>query len=82
MEDFIEERTKVVIYTEQYRIIGQIDLLPSARLNDFMVDSRHFVAVTNATISSLDGKEILKTAFCDINKDHIIIITPKTPAQK
>jgi hypothetical protein len=82
MEDSIEERTKVIIYTDQYRIMGHIDLLPSARLTDFMLDTRHFIAVTNAKIYSLDGKAILNTAFCDINKNHIIIITPENLAHK
>lgn len=82
MGDSVEERTRVIIYTDQYRIMGQIDLLPNARLTDFMLDTRHFIAVTNATVYSLDGEAILSTAFCDINKNHIIIITPENLAQK
>ncbi len=81
MEDTFEKRTKVIIYTSQYKITGHIDLLPNARLTDFMLDSRHFIAVTDAEIFSLSNHAILKTAFCDINKDHIMIITPEDLAQ-
>src|SRR3972149_5120042 len=45
-----ESRTKVTILTGTYRIKGYIDLLPGARLTDYIVEAKDFVALTNAEV--------------------------------
>jgi hypothetical protein len=68
--------TKVLILTHHYRIRGAIALAPGVRLTDFLVQSKSFVAVTDATVTDLEGREILTTAFMDVNRDQIQVITP------
>ena len=73
-----ETRTKVTILTGSYRIKGYIDLLPGARLTDFIVEAKNFVAVTDAEIWELHlgGRQVLAAPFIDVSRDHIQIITP------
>ena len=73
-----ESRTKITILTGTYRIKGYIDLLPGARLTDYIVEAKDFVAVTNAEVyeSSLGGRQVLKAPFINVNRSHIQIVTP------
>lgn len=73
-----ETKTKVTILTSAYRIKGYIDLLPGARLTDFIVEAKSFVAVTDAEVWELNigGRQVLSAAFIDVSRDHIQIVTP------
>ena len=73
-----ETKTKVTILTGAYRIKGFIDLLPGARLTDFIVDAKSFVAVTDAEVWELHlgGRQVLAAAFIDVSRDHIQIVMP------
>ena len=73
-----ETRTKVTIFTGSYRIKGYVDLLPGARLTDFIVEAKSFVAVTDAEVWELHlgGRQVLVAPFIDVNRDQIHIITP------
>ena len=73
-----ETRTKVTILTGTYRIKGYIDLIPGARLTDYIVDAKDFVAVTNAEVweSVLGGRQVLSAPFINVNRDCIQIVTP------
>lgn len=73
-----ETRTKVTILTGSYRIKGYVDLLPGARLTDFMVEAKSFVAVTEAEVWELHlgGRQVLAAPFIDVSRDHIQIVTP------
>ena len=73
-----ESRTKVTILTGSYRIKGYIDLLPGARLTDYIVEAKDFVALTNVEVyeSVLGGRQVLTAAFINVNRDHIQIVTP------
>jgi len=72
-----ENKTKVTILTGSYRIKGYIDLLPGARVTDFMQESREFVAVMDAEIyeAEVAGRQVLIAPFVDVNRNHIQIIT-------
>lgn len=74
-----ENRTKVTILTPNYRIRGYIDVLPGARVTDFIVDSKSFIAVTNAEVFEphLGGRAVISAPFIDVNRQHIEIITPE-----
>jgi len=74
-----DRRTKVTILTGSYRIKGYIDLLPGARLTDFLREARDFIAVTDAEVYELmiGGRQLIAAPFLDINRDHIQIITPQ-----
>lgn len=73
-----ETRTKITILTGSYRIKGFIDLLPGARLTDFIVEAKSFVAVTDAEVWELQlgGRLVLAAEFIDVSREHIQIITP------
>ena len=73
-----DTKTKVTILTSAYRIKGYIDLLPGARLTDFIVEAKSFVAVTDAEVweLSIGGRQVLSAGFIDVSRDHIQIVTP------
>jgi hypothetical protein len=72
-------RTKVTILTSSFRIKGFIELLPSARVTDYMREARDFIAVTDAEVWDLQvgGRLIVSAPFLDVSRDHIQIITPQ-----
>ena len=73
-----ESRTRVTILTGSYRIKGYIDLLPGARLTDYIVEAKSFVAVTEAEVweLSIGGRQILAAPFIDVSKEHIQVVMP------
>ena len=50
MADDIETRTKVTILTDTYRIKGFIDLVPGARVTDYINEAKDFIALTDAEV--------------------------------
>jgi hypothetical protein len=73
-----EPKTRVTILTSTYRIKGYIDLLPGARITDFMAEARDFIAVTNAEVWELQvgGRQMLAAPFINVSREHIEIILP------
>ena len=73
-----EAKTKVTILTSTYRIRGHIDLLPGARVTDFMNGARDFIAVTNAEVWELQpgGRQVASAPFINVSRDHIEIVYP------
>ena len=74
----MDERTKVTIFTSSYRVRGYIDLVPGARLSDFMAGARDFIAVTHAEVWELEpgGRQVASAPFLNVSRDHIEIILP------
>jgi hypothetical protein len=74
----MDEKTKVTILTSSYRIRGYIDLLPGARITDFMTEARDFIAVVNAEVWELQvgGRMVLSAPFINVSRDKIEIILP------
>lgn len=56
----MDERTKVTILTSSYRIKGYIDLLPGARVTDYMTGAQ----------------KLLAAPFINVSRAHIEIIFP------
>ena len=73
-----DNRTAVSILTGTYRIKGYIDLLPGARVTDYMLASREFIAVTDAEVWEMaeGGRQVLKAPFVDVARQHIQVILP------
>ncbi len=73
-----EHRTKVTILTGSYRIRGYIDLVPGARITDYMAEAKDFLAVTDAEVFeiSLGGRNVVTAPFINVSRDHIQIILP------
>ncbi len=70
------DKTQVTIFTKSFRIDGDIDLIPGARLTDFMNETKKFMVVTNATLADHTGKEILSGQFLNLSVENIEIILP------
>ena len=70
------DKTKVVILTKNYRIKGNISLYSNARLTDYIVEAKPFVAVTDAEVMDINGNLIFNASFLNVQKDHIEIIVP------
>lgn len=70
-------KTRVIILTGHYRIVGQISVLPESRVTDFICDSKDFIAVTDAEIWDLGQRKVASTNFMNINREHIEIIMPE-----
>ena len=72
-------RTKVTILTGSYRIKGFIDLIPGARVTDFVNDAKGFIAVTDAEVWELavGGRQMISAKFLNVSRDHIQVITPQ-----
>ncbi len=73
-----EQRTKVTIFTGTYRIKGYIDLIPGARVTDYMAEAKEFIAVTHAEVwdPELGGRQIITAPFLNVSREHIQIIVP------
>jgi hypothetical protein len=71
-----ESKTKITILTSTYRIKGHIDLLPGARVTDYMNDARGFIAVTDAEVWEIVGRLVFSAPFVNVNRDHIEVIAP------
>ena len=74
----MEDRTKVTIFTSTYRVRGFIELVPGARISDFMAESRAFIAVTKAEVWELQpgGRQVAAAPFLNVSRDHIELILP------
>ena len=77
------EAVRVVIYTQQFKIIGNLHIPPHGRLSDFLnktlggVEKDLFLPVTQAEcFSADDGKLKYVTEFLTIHKHHIHLVFP------
>ena len=71
-----QNKTRVTILTGTYRIKGNIDLLPGARVTDYMSEAKGFIAVTDAEVWEVVGRQVFTAPFLNVNRDQIQIITP------
>jgi hypothetical protein len=71
-------RTRVTIFTSAYRIKGYIDLIPGARVTDYMAEAKAFIAVTDAEVWELQlgGRQIIAAPFLNVSREHIQLIAP------
>ncbi len=71
-----ESKTRVTILTANYRVKGNINLLPGARVTDYMTEAKEFIAVTDAEVWEVVGRQVFTAPFINVNRDHIQIIAP------
>ena len=73
---YINKQTlSVVIFTEDYKIEGLIHVLYNHRALDVLNADDHFVAVTNAQVSSLaTNNTVYEGDFIAVNKDDITLL--------
>lgn len=72
----ITDKSEVLILTTNFSIRGKISLVPGARLTDYIVDAKAFIAVVDVEVKDKSGKLVLKSSFLDVNRDHIELIMP------
>ena len=71
-----ENHTKVIILTGSYRIKGYIDLLPGARVTDYIIGAKDFIVLTDAEVWAVGGAgQVLTAPFIDVSRDQIQVIT-------
>jgi len=79
-----KERQKVILYTHNHKIEGEMYLLMDSRLSDELnIRVREFIPVTNARVFTLSGDSLLYSAdFLSVNKHSIDIVlaAPKQSA--
>ena len=73
-----ESKTKVTILTANYRIKGNIDLLPGSRVTDYIVEAKEFIAVTDAEVWEVVGRKVFTAPFINVNREHIQVLAPGT----
>lgn len=71
-----DTKTKVTILTGTYRVKGYISLLPGARVTDYLVESKDFIAVTNAEVWELGNRHVLNAPFINVSRNHIQVVMP------
>ena len=77
MAENYHDRTTVRIYTDQFMIGGDIAMFADSRLTDFIVSAQDFIALTDVSVSTLDGKSLFKTPFLNVQKEKVVIIVPE-----
>jgi hypothetical protein len=71
-----EMKRRVTILTGTYRIKGRIDLLPGARVTDYMNEAKGFIAVTDAEIWETGDRKVMAVPFINVSKEHIVLVAP------
>jgi uncharacterized protein DUF6812 len=71
-----ENKTKLTILTGTYRIKGHVELTPGARVTDFLVESKEFIAVTDAEVWEIAGRHVMSTPFLNVSRNHIEVVIP------
>lgn len=71
-----QNRTKVTILTGTYRIKGHIELVPGARVTDYLVDAKGFIAVTDVEVWEIAGRHMFNAPFINVSREHIQIVMP------
>ena len=59
-----------------YRIKGYVELVPGARITDYMVEAKAFFAVTEAEVWDLEGRKILMAPFINVCRNHVVVVAP------
>jgi len=71
-----DSKTRVVIIAGAYRIKGEIELVPGARITDYMIDAKEFIAVTKAEVRDLEGRKIFSAPFLNVSRAHVVVVAP------
>ncbi|MGW8183074.1 MAG: DUF6812 domain-containing protein [Burkholderiales bacterium] len=72
-----QNRARVVMLAGSFRIKGEIELMPGARVTDYMVESKSFIAVTDAEVWDLEGRRIMVVPFLNVSRDHVVVVAPE-----
>lgn len=71
-----ENKTRVTIFTGTYRVKGYISLVAGARVTDYMIDAKDFIAVTDAEVWEMGERKVTNAPFLNVSREHIQIVIP------
>ena len=71
------DKMRVTILTDSFRIKGEIDLVPGARVTDYIMDAKAFFAVTGAEVWDLEGRKVYAAPFLDVSRQRVVVIAPE-----
>jgi len=71
-----ENKTKSTILPGTYRIKGHVELTLGARVTDYLVESKEFIAVTDAEVWEIAGRHVMNTPFLNVSRNHIEVVIP------
>ena len=66
----------VKIWTDNFVITGEIDMLRDERLTDYIRENKEFIAVTQVKVANKEEKDLFHTHFLNVSTRHIEIIVP------
>lgn len=69
--------TDAIFYTAKHVISGKVNLLPGARLTDFMREAKDYLVVADVTVSMHDGTKLFEAGFIDLLRSSVEIAVPK-----
>ncbi len=69
--------TDAIFYTAKHVVAGKVNLLPGARLTDFMREDNQYLVVADATVSMHDGTKLFNAAFIDLLRSSVEIAVPR-----
>ncbi len=72
-----DHRTRVTILTGTYRIKGFIELVPGARVTDYLIEAKDFIAITDAEVRDLNDRHIFNAPFLNVSRKHIQVVSPQ-----
>ena len=72
-----KERLKVIIYTHNHKVRGEVHLYENSRLTDILnadTANKDFLPVTDAEITDMKSGKSQEVSFLSINRTHIEIV--------
>ena len=66
-----------IIQTSTHQIKGQIYVRPDDRIKDELNSGEDFLAVTDARVYDLNGKELYRCKFLTLNRTQVIWLIPE-----
>ncbi len=70
-------KQRVLIFTHQFEIIGDLNIYQGVRLTDYMNESNSFISVTGVEVKRQSGETLMKAGFLNVRKDDIEMIVPE-----
>ena len=72
-----DDVTRVIIFTQSYRVTGQVALArQNRRLTDYMLEAKEFIAVIKAEVTDHAGRLVLSAPFLNVQRAHVEVIVP------
>lgn len=75
----MKERIHVILLTTNYRLEGEMHVVPGGRLLDEINKERDFIPITNATVYDNTGETLDTLDFIAVNKTLVVMVAPTGP---